>query len=80
MNAKYIVFKTKQGHKTPLVFSVLLQHSNVAKAMKLLDLEPLSAGFCYLDDDGKYDCYGTSTSLQLKSDPEDGLLLDILLD
>jgi hypothetical protein len=37
-------------------------------------LNPISAGFCYLNDDNVVKCFGKSISLGIESDPEDTLL------
>lgn len=56
--------------------SALLRHSEMAKAIKeRRGGEILSAGFCILAD-VKTLCFGESTSLDVKSLPDDGELLN----
>ena len=69
MATKYI--KTKD--KKIIVFSGLNNHSDFR------DLNPVSAGFIkfYVDENNLIDCecYGSSFSLQLKSEPEEDTML-----
>jgi hypothetical protein len=39
----------------------------------------VSAGFCHINEEGSYTCYGDSVSLRLESRPEDSRLLSKLL-
>lgn len=52
---------------TPVVFSDFLQHSDVARG---LGGKVMGAGFCFLNEDGHYVCYGKSVSLGVESDAE----------
>lgn len=58
--AKYIVLEDW----TPVVFGETLSHKHVAK---LGHGTCLGAGFCSIDADGRYHCYGNSESLQIDS-------------
>jgi hypothetical protein len=68
INSKYIVIQIGGGLQMPIIFSSLQQHDVVARPF---GGKVLGAGFCviYLDDSGrpKYDCYGESVSLDIKS-------------
>ena len=61
MKSKYVILDSG-----PIVFSEMLQHADVARA---LGTEVYGAGFCCIVDD-KYVCYGESISLKMKADPE----------
>lgn len=82
MTAKYIVFKSTinlDTDKTPIVFPSTLPHREVSKVFVLLGLRPVSAGFCYIDEEGSYKCYGRSESLNIDSDIADSDTLNIKL-
>ena len=61
LKTKYIIFDTDL--LTPVVFPDTLIHVDVAKA---LGYPVISAGFCEIIGD-KYECYGESVSLNVKS-------------
>ena len=69
MTSKYIVYLYK-GLEVIIIFSEVIQHSDIAK--KLVESEDyvISAGFIRLDFDNKLCCYGESISLNKKSRPE----------
>lgn len=46
----------------PIIFSAALTHKDIATGMKAT-----SAGFCFRNLDGYWQCYGESISLNLKS-------------
>jgi hypothetical protein len=60
MRTKYIVFE----HSGPVLFSEILGHDEVARG---IGDEILGAGFCYINTDKKYTCYGESISLHIPS-------------
>jgi hypothetical protein len=71
---KYVVVNSR-GYKIPIIFPSLLEHSY----FKLNN--PTSAGFCFLNYDNKTEkieatVYGESISLDLKSDPNDAMLIN----
>ena len=59
--AKYVILKSGG----PIVFSELLAHADVARALGQAE----SAGFCVIDSQGQYACFGDSISLKMKSRP-----------
>ena len=64
--AKYIILE----NFGPVVFTELMQHSEVARALGAN--QPITgAGFVYVNADGGYTCYGESISLRVKSNGED---------
>ena len=64
-HAKYIIID--KGWIAPIVFSELLTHAEVARA---LGGTVIGAGFCQITEQGRYECYGKSVSLGIKSDEE----------
>lgn len=62
MRSKYILSSTGG----PVIFSELLTHVDVACALFSRD-SVVGAGFCYVNNDGLYVCYGESISLKIKS-------------
>lgn len=63
MRAKYIIIN-KSNIELPFVFSELSTHADVAYA---LGGKVVGAGFCFVDDDQQYVCYGESISCRVKS-------------
>lgn len=74
MKAKYIIIEHK-ALEVPIVFSPILQHSEVAGNKKVI-----SAGFCRADEDGVYSVWGESISLKVKSRPEDAEIINKYLE
>lgn len=73
--AKYII----SGHKVPVVFSELQQHSTVARAL-FGNQEIVGAGFVHVTPSGKFKCFGESISLGVSSrGPEDSKILNSML-
>lgn len=70
MKSKYIIVRCS-GMEVPLVFSPMLIHAEVARGSKVR-----SAGFCELNDQGKWVVDGHSTSLKMHSRPEDAVILN----
>jgi hypothetical protein len=62
--SKYVILDTTYGG-TPVVFSNKSNHGDFIGNHRVL-----SAGFCCLDKEGKYVCYGRSASLGVDSNPE----------
>jgi hypothetical protein len=50
----------------PVVFNDIMSHDAVLCALSHRD-NLVSAGFCRIDNNGKYVCYGESTTLKVKS-------------
>lgn len=73
---KYVVFKIN-NLKTPILFSQTIKHSDINKFIKneYADSEPISAGFVTFQK-GKPFCHGHSTSLNLKSEEEDSMIVE----
>lgn len=66
MKTKYIIVETVFGQPAATVFPEILQHNEVAKNQKVI-----SAGFCQHRVHGPgWICWGMSTSLNIKSHPE----------
>ena len=72
--SKYIIIDSDFG-ELPIVFSELFKHSD----MKAIQGKIVSAGFCFIDHNGQYSCYGDSVSLGLKSREEDATILNKML-
>jgi hypothetical protein len=66
--SKYIIVDNKDGI-IPVVFTELAVHKEVARGF--MPGKILGAGFCWINGDGRYECYGESTSLNVKSNDED---------
>lgn len=74
MASKYIVIADPNGNENIIVFPATMVHSDVAMCLeksKQACFETVSAGFV----DEFMSCYGESSSMRLKSRPEDTLLL-----
>ena len=63
LKAKYLVLK-HGSFELPFVFSELSEHAEVARALRG---EIIGAGFCYINDDSRYTCYGRSVSCGFES-------------
>lgn len=70
---KYVIIETHMC-AVPIVFSELQQHSDVAHAFARQPGEGetykdviIGAGFCIVNADGMFQCYGESISLNVKS-------------
>ena len=63
--AKYIVIESQLGAECLIAFSHLLTHAEVGHRLPVV-----SAGFLFISDKGKAQCFGKSTSLNLESRPE----------
>lgn len=75
--SKYIIVK-QGGITTPVVFGDAAKHSDVARGF--MPAVIVGAGFCHINVDGRYDCYGESTSLNIKSNGDaDSKLLNTFL-
>jgi len=71
---KYVVVRNELGEEVPLLFRETINHSTVQKFGR--DHESVSAGFALVRD-GKWEAFGRSVSLNLKSRPkEDSALLN----
>ena len=66
--SKYIVMDTSMGGMLPVVFCEIMSHASVAAALQRVEGgDVVGAGFCQINAEGHYVCYGESTSLQIKS-------------
>lgn len=70
--AKYIVI----DEMIPIIFSEILTHADVARALCNSMQKVTSAGFVYINSNGQYSTYGDSFSLKIKSAPGDARLLN----
>ena len=70
VNLKYLII-SQDGIEVPLVFSPLVQHEKVADQYKII-----SAGFCKLDETGKWTTGGRSASLGMAARPQDAGILN----
>lgn len=77
--SKYIIIQHNQHLTVPYIFSDLMNHDQIARAVAN-SMYPIviGAGFCYVED-GLYVCYGKSESLQVESQPGDSDTLNALL-
>jgi hypothetical protein len=73
VKSKYIIIKHDEV-EVPVVFASFLTHEFVAGKS-----EVKSAGFCELDDGGKWNATGESVSLKLKARPQDAAILNAFL-
>jgi len=80
MDAKYIVMQDPTEQEHIIIFSPMLSHHAVSFSLQEFcpthSLKPVSAGFVDLKT-GK--CFGDSTTLKLKSRPEDKYLVSRFL-
>jgi hypothetical protein len=75
---KYIIFKGFVCEH-PLIFSPLESHYVMAEVLKYMGT-PVSAGFLTYDmDDGDLSAHGESTSLKIKSRPQDTEIIERFL-
>lgn len=70
MKMKYLILQNDRA-EAPVVFSQLLSHHDIAGGKSVC-----SAGFCELDEDGRWMAYGQSTSLNVRSRPQDAQILN----
>jgi hypothetical protein len=57
---------------TPILFSSVVGHDDIARQMNLRPDQIVSAGFCFVSyDTGLYICEGESIGLKKKSRPQD---------
>lgn len=75
MGSKYIVFSNGRM-EIPVVFPETMGHDDMAR---FINMVVVSAGFCYIDNDGKYSCNGKSDTLNVKARVVDTALLNIAL-
>lgn len=68
--SKYIIIQTDLA-TIPVVFGDLISHVRVAYSLVTDPDDVIAAGFCYIDDNGRYVCYGESVSLRVKSRGEE---------
>lgn len=70
MKTKYIVYDT---HLCPMavVFPELINHNDMARALNINPDDIWGAGFCYINKDAAWTCYGESISLKVKSRGEE---------
>lgn len=67
MDTKQKYVRLKQ-YNSIIIFPTIIEHSSFKH------LEPISAGFCYLDVDNVVKCFGKSVSLDLDSMEDDSEL------
>lgn len=89
MKLKYVIVKV-DGFDQPFLFSELPNHRTVAyqlvhewttACVEDASEKIISAGFCFYDRAKEtWMCYGESTSLKLKSRPEDAAILNQAFD
>ena len=68
--SKYVIVETGM-FVAPIIFSDLQKHNEVAMQFCSNRNKVLGAGFCFVDEEGKYQCYGESVSLGVKSRGEE---------
>lgn len=68
---KYVVVEN-DGFEFPFVFPNLITHSDFARC---INGKVISAGFCYITNNGEFEVYGKSVSESKTSRPEDAKLL-----
>jgi hypothetical protein len=66
---KYVIIRA-QGNETAIILAPFAQHNCVGS-----DNRPISAGFAWRNADGSISVGGESTSLKLKSRPEDAEII-----
>lgn len=71
MKPKYIIIVNETGMEVPIVFSPLISHEDMV-SKKLVK----SAGFCELDNQGRWSAHGWSDTLNLRSRPQDADILN----
>lgn len=72
---KYVVVRDEDNHGVrSIVFPKDLTHAEVAFRFRRME-RVISAGFCYLKD-GKWNTHGESESLEVKSHPNDYMVLN----
>lgn len=76
MKQKYVVGRISGMSDVAVVFSELTVHADVARCFVAGSVE--SAGFFYATEDEVIP-YGESTSLKLKSRPEDAMLIGMAI-
>ncbi len=69
MNSKYVIFQTPDGEQAVIFPSETFFHDEMASHFSTYEV--VSAGFVCIDQEGKIECSGRSTSLNLESRGED---------
>lgn len=71
---KYIIAQIN-GEEHPIVFPYAITHSILAQLLRSQIGKVVSAGFVSYDSHGEVSCHGLSTSLGIKSRPQDSDIL-----
>ncbi len=69
MNSKYVIFQTPDGEQAVIFPSETIFHDEMASHFSTYEV--VSAGFVSIDQEGKIECSGRSTSLNIESRGED---------
>lgn len=76
MALKYIIYR-HINEDVPVIFPSNIVHEHLMVHSTLEGRSwPVSAGFCHVEGDEGFRCYGESTSLKLKSREEDAAILN----
>jgi hypothetical protein len=67
---KYIVFAAPDGYEYPIIFPPLWGHDDMARKIGMPHLKVVAAGFIRTDANGKLECTGRSSSLNIPSRPD----------
>lgn len=71
----------KVMQEIPVIFPKFLVHKDVADISRVRSIRRnfdsiVAAGFCHIDSDGNWNCYGESESLRIESRETDSQLLN----
>jgi hypothetical protein len=72
---KYVMLRSPDGTELPIFCTAPLTHRVLATAFELVDMKPISAGYCRFEADGKVTTADESITLGLKPRPDDAHLL-----
>lgn len=76
---KYIIAHLPGEKAVPVLFPPFISHLDMANWLSLSSAMITSAGFCRIDGDGKVDCAGFSTALNLGPTAFDAALISMCI-
>lgn len=79
-NTKYVIMSSPVHGEFPIIFPSSIKHSMIVKSIKseYPGISCTSAGFVDIVSND-ISCYGSSTSLKIKSRPEDDIIIKVIL-
>ena len=73
MKSKFVIFQTPEGEQAVIFPSETIFHDEMASHFSTYEV--VSAGFVSIDQNGKIECSGKSTGLDIASRGEDDVII-----